>query len=216
MCGQYVREEFKISKDIVEQIEVKTRGQESSDLWHVLHNGRLTSHQFGKILHRRETTDPSRLVKAIMGYGGGVKGLPPAIRWVRDNERKAHDLYVQDRKEKGEIMHIRDSGLTLLEEKSFLGAGASSDSIITCANADLNVVGFLEVKCAFSMDGESVVNLTPHEIADKFGKKFCLQKGDDGELHLSTDHMYYAKVQGELNILGVDWCDLLFILVTLW
>ena len=59
----------------------------------------------------------------------------------------------------------------------------------------------------FSVDGESVVNLTPNEIADKFGKKFCLQKGDDGELHLSTDNMYYAQVQGELNILGVDWCD---------
>ena len=59
----------------------------------------------------------------------------------------------------------------------------------------------------FSVDGESVVNLTPNEIADKFGKKFCLQKGDDGELHLSTDHMYYAQVQGELNILGVDLCD---------
>ena len=102
-------------------------------------------------------------------------------------------------------MHIRDSGLTLLEETPFLGA--SSDGIITCANADLNVVGCLEVKCAFSVDGESVVNLTPNEIADKFGKKFCLQKGDDGELHLSTDHMYYAQVQGELNILGVDWCD---------
>ena len=205
MCWQHMKEEFTVPREVVEMVEAKTRGQASSELWHLLHNGRLTSHRFGEILRRRESTDPSRLVKAIMGYGGGMKGLPPAIRWGRDNEPKARQLYIHDRKGKGEIMHVRDSGLTLLEEKSFLGA--SSDGIVTCANADLNVVGCLEVKCAFSVDGKSVVNLTPNEIADKFGKKFCLQKGDDGVLHLATDHQYYAQVQGELNILGLDWCD---------
>ena len=29
----------------------------------------------------------------------------------------------------------------------------------------------------------------------------------DGGLHLRHDHHYYAQVQGEIALLGVDWCN---------
>ena len=44
------------------------RGQNSSELWHALHHGRLTSSRFGEIFHRRHTTPTDRLVSSIMGY----------------------------------------------------------------------------------------------------------------------------------------------------
>ena len=31
--------------------------------------------------------------------------------------------------------------------------------------------------------------------------------GDDGNLHLPSDHPYYTQVQGEMAIIGVEWCD---------
>lgn len=34
-----------------------------------------------------------------------------------------------------------------------------------------------------------------------------MELGSDDALHLRHDHHYYAQVQGEIAILGVDWCD---------
>lgn len=73
----------------VEAIEVyiATRGQTESALWYALHNGRLTSSRFGEILHQRSTTNPRRLVRDIMGYGGHSRGAPPQIHWGRTMSR---------------------------------------------------------------------------------------------------------------------------------
>ena len=49
--------------------------------------------------------------------------------------------------------------------------------------------------------------MTPTVIADKFGDKFFLRRGEDGELHLPQEHHYYAQVQGELAVTGREWCD---------
>ena len=34
-----------------------------------------------------------------------------------------------------------------------------------------------------------------------------MELGSDGGLHLQHDHFYYAQVQGEIAILGVEWHD---------
>ena len=34
-----------------------------------------------------------------------------------------------------------------------------------------------------------------------------MKRGKDGSLHLPSDHLYYAQVQGEMAIIGVEWCD---------
>ena len=96
---------------------------------YALHNGRLTSSRFGEILHRRSTTNPKRLVRDIMGYGGYARGMPPQIRWGRDNESTACKHFLENRKANGEEMVFEPSGLHLLPEKSYLGA--SSDGKLT-------------------------------------------------------------------------------------
>ena len=63
------------------------------------------------------------------------------------------------------------------------------------------------VKCPFSIDNESVVHLTSHQIAERFGNKFSLVKGEDCMLHLNKSHAYYAQVQGEMAIMELEWCD---------
>ena len=49
--------------------------------------------------------------------------------------------------------------------------------------------------------------MTPLVIADKFGDKFILKRGEDGELHLPQQHHYYAQVQGESAVIGRERCD---------
>ena len=70
---------MKISYSQVTALEAATRAQSESELWVMLHNGRLTSSRFGEILKRQATTDSTRLVIDIMGYNGPLEHLPPAI-----------------------------------------------------------------------------------------------------------------------------------------
>ena len=39
--------------------------------------------------------------------------------------------------------------------------------------------------------------------------KHCifLEKGVEDQLHLKRDHKHFAQVQGEMALLGVEWCD---------
>lgn len=195
---------MKLSYSQVAALEAATLAQSKSELWVMLHNGRLTSSRFGEILRRRVTTDPTRLIIDIMGYNGPLEHLPPAIRWGRENEAKARKCYLEGRQAVGEDMVVQPTGLHLLPEKSFLGA--SSDGKILCKSVDTCCYGCLEIKCPYSIKGTVTIELTPYEIADKF-PEFFMKKGSDGLLHLPADHGYYTQVQGEMAILGVEWCD---------
>ncbi|KAK3087887.1 hypothetical protein FSP39_012065 [Pinctada imbricata] len=53
-----------ISTNLVKEIEMHTRGQRLSPLWHDLHKGRITSSSFGKVL--RAGHSPNSLVKNII------------------------------------------------------------------------------------------------------------------------------------------------------
>ena len=93
----YFTNGMKLSYSQVAALEAATRAQSKSELWVILHNGRLTSSRFGEILRRRVTTDPTRLILDIMGYNGPLEHLPPAIRWGRESEAKARKCYLEGR-----------------------------------------------------------------------------------------------------------------------
>ena len=203
-CTEYFSN-LTLSYDEVEAIEVATRGQADNDSWFALCNGRLTSSRFGEIIHRRQSTDPRRLIKDIMGYGGQMQHVPPQIRWGRENEDAARKCYIAHRKACGEDMVAESTGLCLLPEKPYLGA--SSDGKVVFANIDTCCIGCLEVKCPYSIEGNVTIELTPDEIEQKYGKKFFMHRSDDKMLYLPETHPYYAQVQGEMAILNVEWCD---------
>ena len=156
-------------------------------------------------LHRRSSTDPKRLVKNIMGYGGPMKHMPPQIRWGKDNEENGHLKYIHNRATMGESMVVTPCGLHLIAEKIYLGA--TSDGHILCTSVDTLCHGCLEIKCPYSIDKQITVELSPDDIAVKFGNNFFMQRGTDGNLHLPHDHVYYAQVQGEMAVIAVEWCD---------
>ena len=140
-----------------------------------------------------------------MGYVGYARGMPPQIWWGRDNESTACKHSLENQKANGEEMVFESSGLHLLPEKSYLDA--SSDGKLTCLTSDTNCIGCLEIKCPYSIDGTSTVSMKPLEIADRFGSKFFMRKGEDDLLHIRPEHPYFAQVQGEMAIIGVEWCD---------
>ena len=203
-CYEYL-DKMKLDIDDIGRIEAATRDQNDSELWHALRNGRLTSSRFGEIRNRKETTNSRRLVRDIMGYSKQMKTLPPQIRWGQENEQRAIKCYIEDRLTVGEEMTVTPSGPHLMSNKSYLGA--SSDGIVLCTNVDTLHRGCVEVKCPYSIEKSVTIELTPTEIAKKFKDKFYMELGSDDGLHLRHDHHYYAQVQGEIAILGVEWCD---------
>lgn len=80
--------------------------------------------------------------------------------------------------------------------------GASSDVIVNGEKEH----GCLEVKSPFSIDGVSVNNMPPVEIACSF-KQFFLEQGESGLLELKRHHPCYSQVQRELAVPGLQWCD---------
>ena len=131
--------------------------------------------------------------------------FPPQIRWGRDNEPLARKCYLENRQAAGEDIVFESAGLSLLAEKSYLGA--SSDGRLTCKSVDTCCIGCLEIKCPYSIKGSLTITLTPDEIADQYGKDFFMRRGEDGLLYLPTNHPYYAQVQGEMAVFSVEWCD---------
>ncbi len=113
----------------------------------------------------------------------------PQIRWGRDNEPLACKCYLESRKTVGEDIVFESAGLSLLQEKSYLGA--SSDGKLICKSVDTCCIECLEIKCPCSIEGSLTIWLTPDEIAKQYGKKFFMQRGEDGLFHLPTNHAYY-------------------------
>ena len=57
-------------------------------LWSNLHNGRITSSNFGKVIHHRDSTDDTSIIKQMMGYSH-MSGLPAQLRWGMEKESVA-------------------------------------------------------------------------------------------------------------------------------
>ena len=191
-----------ISNELAYKVEELTRGQAENRLWHDLRNGHLTSSRFGKVLHRRNSTASTCLVTEIMGYKPHFSTA--AMRWGTNNESHARTAYLHHKTAARNPVIYQESGLHLYPSASYLGA--SSDGLLTDPSIDGIPIGCLEIKCPFSLHGQSLLELTPEEIATRFND-FCLEKLDNGSVHLKRNHNFYAQVQGEMHIIGVEWCD---------
>lgn len=75
-----------IDKDMVQFIELATRGQSLCPVWHDLHRGRITSSLFGQVF--KAGRNPNSLVKHIIEGSGLNKysSLPPAVKWGQEHE----------------------------------------------------------------------------------------------------------------------------------
>ena len=192
-CEEFVASMI-LTADEVATIEASTRKQAKDKLWVALHNGRLTSSKFAEVLCRQESTDPKRLVSSIMDYKP-QHGSSPAMKWGVDNESRARLMYINEQKKHHQCVSVRETGLSLHPDMAFLGA--SSDGYVSLGDGDNCSSGCIEIKCPFSISGESVIHLTPAQIASKYGSKFYLQKSADGSLVLNRDHAYFVQVQGK-------------------
>ena len=134
----------KVSPEVAYRVERATRGQAKSALWCSLHKGRITSSRFHDVFVRRPTTSPDNLVISLMGYKSVSTINHPALLWGTSHETVARMDYVTVMHRLGHQVVVKESGLTLLADKSYLGA--SSDGRVYDPNCSLPS-GVLEIKC---------------------------------------------------------------------
>lgn len=119
------------------------------------------------------------MVTTLIGYKPPMTVLPPAIRWGCDNEPLAEEAYIAYMTAMGADVEVFECGLHLHNEHNCLCA--SSDGRIVVSSLDELCRGCLEIKCPFSVGGQSAVELRPLQIAQKYPLQSCLKVAADGK-----------------------------------
>ena len=130
---------YKVSKEQREEISLITVGQSSNSNWFKHRIGRITGSVAHRVQTRRERTDPTSLINAIMGKCSlDDDKLPLQIKYGRNHEDDAIKHYVSIERLNSPKFSVRVTGLVLLNDCSFLGA--SPDGITSDARV-------IEAKC---------------------------------------------------------------------
>ena len=187
----------KLSSAALLELELATRLQHQSPRWLAEHVGRITSSSAHKIFRRRSTTQPDKIVSAIMsGFSDG--------RDLRDDDLRAHGhrmeetartAYITSKAKSGSAVTVSQNGLFVDKELPFLAA--STDGIIR--EEGIEGKGVLEIKSPAST--QSVADLCQAR------KGICLRQDAGGELHLKTTHPYFTQLQMEMALTGCSWAD---------
>ena len=172
---------YKVSKDQREEISLITVGQSSNSNWFKHRIGCITGSVAHRVQTRRERTDPTSLINAIMGKCSlDDDKLPVQIKYGRNHEDDAIEHYVSIERLNSPKFSVRKTGLVLLNDCSFLGA--SPDGI----TSDARVV---EVKCLWKFREK-----TPKEAAISSGYVHEVE----GKLTLKTKSSWYTQMQIEM------------------
>ncbi|XP_064622873.1 uncharacterized protein LOC135485074 [Lineus longissimus] len=181
-----------ISLEGAHELESKTVGQSTNELWTTSRSNRLTASNFG-LIFKRKAAFTDKFTRSVLT---DVKDLShvPAIRYGRENESVAIDRYKKFMTNAGFNIKVLENGLAVNPSSPWLGA--SPDGKILDEKSGL---GQLEIKCPMSYK-----DIDPLD-ACKDDKFYC--ELVDGKPTLKRSHNYFYQVQGQMGICCVEWCD---------
>lgn len=175
-------------------LEKLTHGQARSRLWMRYRSGRITASRLFQAVH----TDPHKpalsLVRSIC-YPESAKFTTAATQYGCEHERKAVDAYKLRQLQFHVELKVVPSGFVVYLDKACFGA--SPDSYVDCLCCG---PGVLEVKCPFCMRTEGF-------DAALERPSFCLERDDDGNLTLKSEHPYYYQCQLQMIATKRSYCD---------
>ncbi len=156
-CHKYLFQKIALDSKQAEKIELETRLQSVSKSWFAHRSIQLTSSNFGKVITRKETTDPTKLVKEVTKERvmSNSERLPPSLKWGRENEAPAIERYSCERA----ASTVLNTGLIVNPKYPWLGC--SPDGIVLSKEG--NVVGCVEVKWPYTQRDKTVKEATPEK-----------------------------------------------------
>ena len=96
----FTKESLNVTSQERDNIEIATREQSCTHLWHLIRSRRITGSTCGKILQQQEMTPA--LLKSVL-YPKQFENIPAAVKWGIDNEPSAHREYLRYAKAHGKM-----------------------------------------------------------------------------------------------------------------
>jgi len=185
-----------INSNEATELEIKTRKQASSELWHNERKLRITASVMREVCHRKASTSCTAFVQKKIN----PKVLStPAVCYGREHKNDAISAYIKyQRNCRGVVVEAHECGLVV--DKTLPWLAASPDGIVFDPSEKDNKRGCLEVKCPFSCEKKTVLE------ANRSVPAFCLIE-QGGGIFLSKSHGYYYQVQTEMHVTNSKWCD---------
>lgn len=173
----------------IKNLEIETRAQRDSAVWHFERRKRLTASYFGQVCHKMPHTSCKNLIKIIL-YS---KIDTVHMKYGRLHESDAVKYISNELK-----IEVNSCGFFVKKEEPYLGA--TPDGLI-------GDDGILEIKCP-----SSCAKFTPEEAIKE--KKFSFFKFDikNDEIIVNKNNNYFFQVQGQLHVTNRKYC--LFVLWT--
>ena len=185
--------EVPISEGEARAVQEETVSQFQSKSWFQYRAGRITASRM-KAVCRTDYSLPSQsLIKSIC-YPDQFRFKTKATTWGCTHEKAARRRYVSKVKDNHRNFSIKESGLVINPQWSFIGA--TPDGLVYC---DCCGHGVIEIKCPYCHRSESISDAMED-------KNFCLKNVND-EVHLDEHHAYYYQVQTQLSVCDVTYCD---------
>lgn len=146
----------------------------------------LTASKFGMVCRRRPYTAAHSSIMSIM-YPADL-GTNEYVKFGVDNEDLASQIYMDVYN-----VTVEKCGLFIYEKVCYLAA--SPDGLV-------GDNGLVEVKCVPSIEEDKI----RQAVAEK---KLDFLTFDEDTLVLKSSHKYWYQIQGQLNITGREYCDLI-------
>ncbi|GBN97393.1 hypothetical protein AVEN_173228-1 [Araneus ventricosus] len=161
----------------IKNLEIETRAQRDSAVWHFERRKRLTASYFGQVCHKMPHTSCKNLIKIIL-YS---KIYTVHMKYGRLHESDAAKYISNELK-----IEVNSCGFFVKKEEPYLGA--TPDGLI-------GDDGILEIKCP-----SSCAKFTPEEAIKE--KKFSFFKFDikNNEIIVNKNNNYFFQVQGQLHV----------------
>ena len=195
MKTTYYKAHVVLDNDKRHEIEMSTRNQNTSPLWHDERFKRITASRVGGIAKMRKTTKRGNKVREML-YTKFCGNADTAYGIV--NEDVSRNEYVKHMQEKGHTgLTVSSSGLVISNLTPWLAA--SPDGVVVDPSSTPSD-GLLELKNPRSVQDMSISD------ACKSKKGFCITKRNSNQ-HLDKNHDYYYQVQCQLYCTQKAWCD---------
>lgn len=199
MCIKF-QQSLSYSTDEIDRILDATDGQCNNKLWHSIRQGMLTASNFGKACHYIDINKdpPTSFLKTIMGESTIEKHLPQPLKWGRRKEPVARLMYKRVFKRNHFSLKVKEQGILLNE--IYPCVGCSVDDIVSCKCRPKHSDRIIEIKC-------------PYSSRDKMPKEAAIERKifyneENCRWEITPNCPYYAQVQGQLGLCGIQECDL--------
>ncbi|XP_043975845.1 uncharacterized protein LOC122832807 [Gambusia affinis] len=198
-----------LDRNLLQQVEVLTRGQSTNQAWFNWRKNRITASVAHRIAHSRfvngkSKAPPLSYLAAITGEGPKVQTR--AMTWGIEKEAEVVRRYQTLKSAAlGRPVQVLECGLFIDGQRPWLAA--SPDGIVVDKRSGRRLL-CLEVKCPYKHRHQSV------EDACRDDPAFCLQlldgdtPGQAPVYALKKSHSYFTQIQVQLAVTGLSRADL--------